>query len=194
LHGLFAGLVVHDLTGRAPVEEAPVRTGELALAVALYLYPVPFAVHLRRTFELEAVRLQGLRELFLRRDRRRLALRGVFLREPFGNRLKIGPLAHIPGFAAPVPAGAEFLGRVFFLIRDGKIDALGRFFFCAAWLHHSSPAKRRSPDLPTNFPSFRGLVAHLRIASRYDKLGSTFMAMIRLASICIWLRAYEFTA
>ncbi len=33
-----------------------------------------------------------------------------------------------------------------------------------------------------------------RIATRYDKLADTFMAMVKLASIRIWLRFYESTA
>lgn len=38
---------------------------------------------------------------------------------------------------------------------------------------------------------FNKLKFFRRIATRFDKLGSTFMAMIKLASIRIWLRAYE---
>jgi len=38
---------------------------------------------------------------------------------------------------------------------------------------------------------FNKLKFFRRIATRYDKLGSTFMAMVKLASIRIWLRAYE---
>ena len=41
---------------------------------------------------------------------------------------------------------------------------------------------------------FNKLKFFRRIATRYDKLGSTFMAMIKLASIRIRLRAYESTA
>ncbi len=33
-----------------------------------------------------------------------------------------------------------------------------------------------------------------RIATRYDKLAANYMAMIKLASIRVWLRAYESTA
>jgi transposase len=33
-----------------------------------------------------------------------------------------------------------------------------------------------------------------RIATRYDKLAANYMAMIKLASIRIWLRSYESTA
>ncbi|MEQ8708424.1 MAG: IS5/IS1182 family transposase, partial [Rhodospirillales bacterium] len=33
-----------------------------------------------------------------------------------------------------------------------------------------------------------------RIATRYDKLGSTYLAMVKLAAIRIWLRFNESTA
>lgn len=33
-----------------------------------------------------------------------------------------------------------------------------------------------------------------RIATRYDKLGPNFLAMVQLASMRLWLRAYESTA
>ena len=33
-----------------------------------------------------------------------------------------------------------------------------------------------------------------RIATRYDKLAANYMAMIKLASFRVWLRAYESTA
>jgi transposase len=32
-----------------------------------------------------------------------------------------------------------------------------------------------------------------RVATRYDKLAANFLAMVQLASIRSWLRAYEFT-
>jgi transposase len=32
-----------------------------------------------------------------------------------------------------------------------------------------------------------------RVATRYDKLADNFLAMIQLASMRLWLRAYEFT-
>jgi transposase len=41
---------------------------------------------------------------------------------------------------------------------------------------------------------FNKLKYFSRIATRYDKLGSTFMAMIKLAAIRIWLRFNESTA
>lgn len=33
-----------------------------------------------------------------------------------------------------------------------------------------------------------------RIATRYDKLAANFLAMVQLASMRLWLRAYESTA
>ncbi len=33
-----------------------------------------------------------------------------------------------------------------------------------------------------------------RVATRYDKLAEHFLAMVQLASIRLWLRAYESTA
>ncbi len=33
-----------------------------------------------------------------------------------------------------------------------------------------------------------------RVATRYDKLAAKFLAMVQLASIRLWLRAYESTA
>jgi transposase len=33
-----------------------------------------------------------------------------------------------------------------------------------------------------------------RVATRYDKLGTNFLAMVQLASMRLWLRAYETTA
>lgn len=33
-----------------------------------------------------------------------------------------------------------------------------------------------------------------RIATRYDKLADNFLAMVQLASVRLWLRAYESTA
>jgi len=41
---------------------------------------------------------------------------------------------------------------------------------------------------------FNKLKFFRRIATRYDKLGSTFMAMVKLAAIRIWLSNYESAA
>ena len=42
--------------------------------------------------------------------------------------------------------------------------------------------------------NFSNLKHLRRIASRYDKLGDNFLAMVRLAPLRLWLRAYETTA
>ena len=60
------------------------------------------------------------------------------------------------------------------------------------WKPCFSPRLYRERNLVERF--FNKLKFFCRIATRYDKLGSTFMAMIKLASIRIWLRAYESTA
>ncbi|WP_343041956.1 transposase [Parvibaculum indicum] len=57
------------------------------------------------------------------------------------------------------------------------------------WKPCFSPRLYRERNLVERF--FNKLKFFCRIATRYDKLGSTFMAMIKLASIRIWLRAYE---
>jgi transposase len=33
-----------------------------------------------------------------------------------------------------------------------------------------------------------------RLATRYDKLAANYLAFVKLASIRLWLRVYEFTA
>jgi transposase len=41
---------------------------------------------------------------------------------------------------------------------------------------------------------FSNLKHFRRVATRYDKLAANFLAMIQLASMRLWLRAYESTA
>jgi transposase len=41
--------------------------------------------------------------------------------------------------------------------------------------------------------SFSKLKHFRRVATRYDKLAANFLAMVQLASIRLWLRAYEST-
>jgi hypothetical protein len=41
---------------------------------------------------------------------------------------------------------------------------------------------------------FAKLKPFRRVATRYDKLGANFLAMIQLASMRLWLQAYESTA
>lgn len=43
-------------------------------------------------------------------------------------------------------------------------------------------------------PMFCRLKDYRRIATRYDKLAENFLATVKLASMRLWLRAYESTA
>ena len=54
-----------------------------------------------------------------------------------------------------------------------------------------SPYLYRSRNLVERF--FNKIKQCRRIATRYDKLAANYLAFIKLASIRIWLRAYEFT-
>lgn len=47
-------------------------------------------------------------------------------------------------------------------------------------------------NLPERF--FSKLEHFRRVATRYDKLAANFLAMVQLASLRLWLRAYESTA
>jgi transposase len=65
------------------------------------------------------------------------------------------------------------------------------------------PPKQNRKDLSASVPTstVRNLVERFfnkirrcrRIATRYDKLAANYLAFIKLASIRLWLRAYEFT-
>ncbi len=50
--------------------------------------------------------------------------------------------------------------------------------------------ERLLPNKPRGVPR----VDDRRVATRYDKLAANFLAMIRLALMPLWLRAYESTA
>jgi transposase len=54
-----------------------------------------------------------------------------------------------------------------------------------------SPYLYRSRNLVERF--FNKIKQCRRIATRYDKIAANYLAFIKLASICIWLRAYEST-
>ena len=64
------------------------------------------------------------------------------------------------------------------------------------------PPKRRRLYFSTWLYRERNLIEHFfsklkhfrRIATRYDKLAENFLAMVQLASMRLWLRAYESTA
>ncbi len=55
-----------------------------------------------------------------------------------------------------------------------------------------SPHLYKARNLVERF--FNKIKHFRRIATRYDKLAANYMAMMKLASIRVWLRAYESTA
>ena len=55
-----------------------------------------------------------------------------------------------------------------------------------------SPYLYRARNLIERF--FNKIKQYRRIATRYGKLAANYLAFIKLASIRVWLRAYEFTA
>ncbi len=55
-----------------------------------------------------------------------------------------------------------------------------------------SPHLYKARNLVERF--FNKIKHFRRIATRYDKLAANYMAMIKLASVRVWLRAYESTA
>ncbi len=55
-----------------------------------------------------------------------------------------------------------------------------------------SPHLYKARNLVERF--FNKIKHFRRIATRYDKLAANYMVMIKLASIRVWLRAYESTA
>ena len=77
------------------------------------------------------------------------------------------------------------------------LDALG-----ARPIIPNRTCSKRSRDLDPEIYQRRNLTERVinkfkqfrRIATRYDKLAANFTAMIKLASIRLWLRAYEPTA
>jgi transposase len=64
---------------------------------------------------------------------------------------------------------------------------------------HSAETKSQSPDLLQPVSRARSLVERFfnkikqcrRVATRYDKLSSNYLAFVKLASIRIWLPANE---
>src|SRR5688500_13068904 len=55
-----------------------------------------------------------------------------------------------------------------------------------------SPCLYRSRNLVERF--FNKIKQYRRVATRYDRLAANYLAFVKLASIRLWLRAYEFTA
>lgn len=60
------------------------------------------------------------------------------------------------------------------------------------WRPCFSPTLYRKRNLVERF--FNKLKHFRRIATRYDKLAENFLAMVKLASLRLWLRAYESTS
>lgn len=114
-----------------------------------------------------------------------------------------------PGNTHDIQAAAELLDN----IRPGQM-LLGDKAYDADWLRTMvsaqggwanippkrlrkspicfSPALYKQRNLIERF--FNKLKYYRRIATRYDKLGSTFLAMVKLACIRLRLRHYESTA
>ena len=98
-------------------------------------------------------------------------------------------------------------------LRDGQI-VLGDKAYDADWIRDQIEAQGAAPNIPdrTNRKTrhcfskvlykernrierfFNKIKYFRRLAARYDKLGSTFIAMVKLAAIRLWLRFYESTA
>jgi transposase len=58
-------------------------------------------------------------------------------------------------------------------------------------IHWVSPYLYRARNLIERFFKIKQC---RRVATRYDKLAANYLAFVKLASIRIWLRAYESTA
>lgn len=111
-----------------------------------------------------------------------------------------------PGQAADCPTAAKLLGR----LREGTI-LLADKAYDADWLRRSVEAAGAAPNIPSKLnrrwrACFSGVlyrernrierffnkIKHCRrIATRYEKHGSNFLAMLKLAAVRLWLRHYE---
>jgi transposase len=118
-------------------------------------------------------------------------------------------LAITPGQAHDITAAAELLediGQGQMLLADKAYDADWLREMVAergAWANIPPRSNRKDPicfspwlyrerNVIERF--FNKLKYFRRIATRYDKLGSSFLAMIKLAAIRLRLRVYESTA
>ena len=60
--------------------------------------------------------------------------------------------------------------------------------------HHSDDAPHQAARARNCIGRFFNKIKHCpRIATRYDKFAANYLAFVQLASIRLWLRAYEFT-
>lgn len=118
-------------------------------------------------------------------------------------------LAITPGQTHDIRAAAELLsdirkGQMVLADRAYDADWLRNLIFeQGGWANIPPKSNRKSPicfspwlykqrNLVERF--FNKLKYYRRIATRYDKLGSSFLAMVKLASIRLRLRHYESTA
>ena len=111
-----------------------------------------------------------------------------------------------PGQAADCPTAARLLGR----LREGTI-LLADKAYDADWLRHSIETAGAAPNIPSKITRrwracfsaalyrernrierFFNRIKHCRrVATRYEKHASNFLAMLKLAAVRLWLRHYE---
>jgi len=111
-----------------------------------------------------------------------------------------------PGQAGDCPEAAKLLGR----LRAGTI-LLADKAYDADWLRRAIEAKGAAPNIPSmkhrrwkacfsqalyrernQVERFFNRIKHFRrVATRYEKHASNYLAMLKLAAIKIWLRVYE---
>ncbi len=111
-----------------------------------------------------------------------------------------------PGQAADCPTAAKLLGR----LREGTI-LLADKAYDADWLRRSIEAAGAAPNIPSKvtrrwracfsgalyrernrIERFFNRIKHCRrIATRYEKHASNFLAMLKIAAVRLWLRHYE---
>ena len=111
-----------------------------------------------------------------------------------------------PGQAADCPTAAKLLGR----LREGTI-LLADKAYDADWLRRSIEAAGAAPNIPSKvtrrwracfsavlyrernrIERFFNRIKHCRrIATRYEKHASNFLAMLKLAATHLWLRHNE---
>ncbi len=111
-----------------------------------------------------------------------------------------------PGQAADCPAAAQLLGR----LRPGAI-LLADKAYDADWLRRQIEQTGAAPNIPfksnriwkgcfsptlykerNRVERFFNRIKHFRrVATRYEKHASNYLAMIKLACVKIWMRVYE---
>jgi transposase len=111
-----------------------------------------------------------------------------------------------PGQAGDCPEAAQLLGR----LRPGTI-VLADKAYDADWLRRAIEAQGAAPNIPSmrhrrwkacfsrtlyrernRVERFFNRIKHFRrVATRYEKHAANYLAMLKLAAIKIWMRAYE---